>query len=192
MGAPEAAKATPPTVEQVCQHFALSDGGRKLLRPGLAPPAFFGLLFANELYHDAVNFVAHLLPKREAVWWGCLCAWQVSRPTPPTDVGDALQAAVCWVREPSEANRRATQGPGEKAGATQPAGAVALAAFWSGGSMSRPDLPAVPPPERLTNNAIASAVMAAAAQGDPSQLSQRYRQFLHMGADVANQRNRWQ
>jgi hypothetical protein len=191
MGTSEAERAA-PTVEQVCKHIELSQEARKLLRPGLQPAAFFGLLFANEHYHDAVNLVAHLLPKREAVWWGCLCAWHGARPEPPAEVGNALEAAIRWVREPSEANRRATQEPGEKAGPATPAGAVALAAFWSGGSMSRPDLPPVPPPERLTNDAIAGAVLAAAARGDPAQLGQRYRQFLHWGADVANQKIRWQ
>jgi hypothetical protein len=192
MGASDTEKAAPVSVEQVCQRFEISEEARKFIRPGLQPEAFFGLLFANELYRDATHFVAHLLPKRDAVWWGCLCAWHAARPTPPREVGDALEAAVRWVRDPSEANRRAAQAPGEKVGASNAAGAVALAAFWSGGSMSRPDLPAVPPPEPLTSNAIAGAVLAAAASGDPAQLNQRHRQFLHWGADVANQKIRWQ
>jgi hypothetical protein len=178
--------------DQVCKHFQLSPEGRKLLRPGQAPPAFLGLLFANDLFRDAIYFLAYLMPKREAVWWGSLCVWQQSRPEPPAEVGDALEAAVRWVREPNEANRRAAQEAGERAGAATPAGALALGVFWSGGSLSRADLPAVPPPAELTQSAVASAVLTAAAQGDSAQMSQRYRQFLHLGIEVANQKNRWQ
>jgi len=192
MDQPEAEKKALQKADQVCRDFSLSADGRKLLRPGQPPASFFGLLFANELYPDAVQFMAHLMPKREAVWWGCLCAWNGARPEPPPELGDALEAAVRWVREPSEENRRAAQGPGEKLGPAALAGAVALAAFWSGGSMSGPDLPAVPPPPTLTHSAIAGAVLAAAAQGDPAQMRQRYRQFLHLAVDVANQKNRWQ
>jgi hypothetical protein len=192
MDASDPASKAPDKAEQVCERFALSADGRQLLRPGQAPPAFFGLLFANELFRDAVYFVAHLLPKREAVWWGILCAWHRARPQPAPEVGDALEAALRWVREPSEEHRRAAQGPGEKAGPATPAGALALAAFWSGGSLSRPDLPAVPPPDTLTHTAVAAAVLTAAAHGDPALMGQRYRQFLHWGVDVANQKNRWQ
>jgi hypothetical protein len=48
-----------------------------------------------------------------------------------------------------------------------PAGALALAAFWSAGSMSRPDLPAVPPPPGLTAQTVAAAVQAAAGEKAP-------------------------
>jgi len=43
------------------------------LRPAPGGRAMVRLVGGEELYPDAVDFLAHALPKREAVWWGCLC-----------------------------------------------------------------------------------------------------------------------
>ena len=47
----------------------LSEPAMALVRPGTHPRDYVALLMERELYPDAVRFLAHALPKREAVWW---------------------------------------------------------------------------------------------------------------------------
>lgn len=182
----------PPSAAAVAQPITLSEAARRLLRDGQPPGAYFQQLMENGLFRDAVQFSAHLLPKAEAVWWGCLCVWASARPNPaPTHV-EALRATVRWLRQPSEENRRAAEAAGRAAGRDTPAGALALAAFWSGGSMSRPGLPEVAPAPHLTAKTVAGAVLMAATQGGPAAVEQRYRQFLALAADVDSGKNHWE
>ena len=73
------------------------------------------------------------------------------------------------------------------AGFGTPAGCLALAAFWSGGSLSAPNLPPVPPKDELTGTAVAGAIMLASiiatAGAEPAKAK-----FLTLGADVASGR----
>lgn len=186
------APAAQPTAAEVCERYEPGKQARALLDARLAPAAFFGRLCRAKLYSDAVRFAAHLLPPREAVWWGSLCAFEVYRPSPPPAQSAALRAAARWIREPTEENRRAAEAPAQEAGAADPAGAVAVAAFWSGGSMSRPGLPAVPPPPFLTARTVAGAILTAVASADPDKREERFRQFLRMAVGVSLGKNRWE
>src|SRR5207237_10478430 len=110
----------------------------KLLHDNPSPRAFFDLLVQHEQFGDAVRFLAHALPKRAAIWWGCLCLWDMCWPEPAEVVEAAVRAAVQWVLDPSEPHRRAAEKAGRAAGFQTAAGCLAMAAFWSRGSMSRP------------------------------------------------------
>ena len=72
------------------------------------------------------------------------------------------------------------------------AGCLALAAFYSHGSLAPPDQPAVPPPDGLTANTVAGAVLLAAAAAPPKQAPERLRHSLSMAVEIANQRLLWQ
>ncbi len=111
-----------------------------------APRSFLDALIEAGEFPDAVRFLAHALPKREAVWWACLCAREAAGADPPEPVAAALRAAEAWVADPSEENRRAAvaRGRGGRA-AAPPAGCAAAAAFWSGGSLGPARRPGRPP-----------------------------------------------
>ena len=104
---------------------------------------------------EAARLVAHALPKREAVWWACMCARAVPDASlAATDLA-ALNAAEHWVRKPGDdALRRACMQAAEKTGFRSPEAWAAVGGFWSGGSMAPEGLPAVPPGEHLTGVAI--------------------------------------
>ena len=127
------AEDTGPCVTKICEGVKLGDRARGLLDDELAPREYFDLLVSNGLDEDAIQFMARWLSKREAVWWGCLCAWAVCRPNPAEAVDAALKAAVTWVQDPSEENRQETRTRGKAAGPQTPAGGVALAAFHNFG-----------------------------------------------------------
>src|SRR5438445_11015692 len=73
--------------------FPLSAEGRALLEPDSASGAFIDRLSAAELWIDTVRFLAHALPKREAVWWGCLAARAALGQPPPEPLRQAVEAA---------------------------------------------------------------------------------------------------
>jgi hypothetical protein len=184
-------KITAKTAAELCQQFALGEDAKKLLRDGMAPKPFFDQLVEKKLNEDAARFLAYALPKREAVWWACLCARQAHGPKPEQKIADAIQAAEKWAADPSEENRRAAMPAAEKAEFGTPAGCAAVAAFWSGGSLAPPNVPAVPPKEGLTAHGVSCAVMLAAVMKEPEKAAEKYAQYFKLGAEVAAGANRW-
>ena len=185
------AKVTAKTAAEVCKHFPLGEDAKKLLRDGAAPAQFLDMLMEKQQFPDAVRFLAHALPKREAVWWACLCARAVGGANLPPKIAAALQTAEKWVVDPSEENRRATMPAAEAAEFKTPAGCAAVAAFWSGGSLAPPNAPVVPPGEYLTAHGVAGAVMLAAVLSEPEKAPDKYRKFLAQGIEVAKGAQKW-
>lgn len=179
------------TTEEICADLPLGEPAQTLRRAGIKPTEYFASLVKGELFADAILFMAHFLPKREAVWWGCLCVEYAGKGKLSPVEEAALGGAVRWALEPSEANRRAAQTLGKAAKPSSPAGSVALAAFWSGGSISLPDLPEVPPTPRQSAQAVHAAIKIAATHVPPDQKNACQRQFLALALEVANGANRW-
>jgi hypothetical protein len=184
------AQATEQNATEVCKRFALSDAAKQLLQDHLTLLPFLQVLVSRELFLDALRLLAHALPKREAVWWACRCARLERAELPPAEAA-ALEAAEAWVKDPSEANRRAAQAAAEAAEFTTPAGCAAIAAFWSGGSLSPPEAPVVPPGETLTAQGVANAVLMAAEARQPEKAREHYSQFFTEGIGVATGAKKW-
>lgn len=181
------------TSGQVCGRFRASPEAQAQLVPSLPPADFAGKLMEHGLYKDAMVFVACCLDRREAVWWGCLCCQHALGSVLDGKETAALGAAVRWVIDCKEEHRQAAAKAGEAAGGpANPAGALALAAGWSGGSMTPAGLPEVKPPEFLTQNVVGAALLALAARAQPADSAAACRNFLTLAWDVANGRNRWQ
>ncbi|HYT94445.1 MAG TPA: hypothetical protein VEL76_37365 [Gemmataceae bacterium] len=184
-------KVTAKTAVEICKLFPLGDEAKKLLRDGLTPPQYLDVLIEKQQYVDAVRFLAHALPKREAVWWACLSVRAGLGTTLPAPQATALQAAERWVADPSETNRRAAETTAEAAGVGTPGGCTAMAAFWSGGSLAPPKAPVVPPGETLTAHGVVGAVLLAAVATEPQKAPDKHRKCLAQGIEVGNGTNRW-
>ena len=134
---------------------------------------------------EAVRVLAHALPKREAVWWACMCAAN----TAPPDLGEAdrlaRETAETWVRQQKEEQRRAAMKHAEASGFQTPEAWSGVAAFWSGDSMSPEGQPAVPPPPQAVGGAVAGAVALAAVRGDVTRQPERLKRFLESGRNIA-------
>lgn len=134
---------------------------------------------------DAVRVLAHALPKREAVWWACMCAVN----TAPPDLGEAdrlaRETAELWVRQQKDEQRRAAFAHAEASGFQTPEAWSGVAAFWSGNSMSLVGLPPVPPAPHLTGTAVAGAVALAAVRGEVKRQPARLKRFLESGRNIA-------
>lgn len=133
----------------------------------LAPADEEPLVFARKLAQskrpiEAIAFCAYLLPRREAVWWGCQCVRAIEGQSLNNDA--ALGAAEAWVREPDEATQRAAllaSAPTRRLAATT---LLARAAGWSGGNISRKDGRVVPAQPSMTAKAVYAAIGVAIAK----------------------------
>jgi hypothetical protein len=122
-----------------------------------APFPFARGLLGSDTPEDAIAFCAYLLPRREAVWWACQTLRAVNA-TPGSQELSAIEAAETWVREPEEHRRRAALRIGMSTDRRLAATWAALAAAWSGGSMSEGEH-MVPVPPDLTAKAARVAVL---------------------------------
>jgi len=179
-------KIKQPTASAVCSLVELDEEAKQLLQDDAVPAQYLQRLIEQQLYPDAVRFLAVALPKREAIWWACLCTRQTLSESPsPADLR-AIELAEAWVYKPTEDNRQLTMPAAEATQFKTPAGWAAVAAFWSGGNISPAVGAIVPPAEDLTGKAVIGAVMLAAVQGGADKVKANYQLFLKKGIHIAN------
>lgn len=175
--APPAARAI-----EICRYFTLSEEGRKALSPELMPEQFAEVLFRNKRHSDAVQLIAHYLPKRQGVFWALSCVRQIT-PDPSPEVEAALKAAEKWIADPSEETRKAALKAADAADAGTPAGCTALAAYYSDGMPRTDDTKANARAYFMTAKLVGSAVLLAATS-DAEQLLSRFEAFITKGLDI--------
>src|ERR1017187_7742771 len=164
----------------------LGEEAMALLRPEMHPLDFVALLMEKALYPDAVRFIAHALPKREAVWWGWVCARRAAGDNPQPKIKAALEATEKWIAQPSEDNRRGAMAAAQKAELGKAAGCTGVAAFFRGGSPAPPEAPVVPPGEFLSAKAVSGAVIFAAVAKEPERAPEKFKSFVAQGVEVTN------
>lgn len=177
-------KLSAAELKTVLERAELTPDAAKIAAGCADVPAAVVALAEAGMVNDAARLVAHALPKREAVWWACMCARATETAPPPADA-EALVAAETWVRKPEEANRRQAMAKAEAAGFRTPESWAAIGAFWSGGSMAPAGQPVVPPGDHLTGLAVAGAVALAAVRKHPERAEATLRAFLASAFDIA-------
>jgi len=170
----------------------LGEEAMALVRGELHPLDFVALLMEKALYADAVRFIAHALPKREAVWWGWVCARRTAGEAPAPRIKGALDATERWIAQPNEDNRRLAMAAAQKADLSTAAGCAGLAAFFSGGSLAPPEAPPVPPGDFLTAKAVSGAVIFAAVAKEPERAPEKFKSFVAQGVEVTNRVKLWE
>jgi hypothetical protein len=151
------------------------------------PRELVAALLENKKYPDAIDFMAHALPVREGIWWGCLCMQHAlgDNLSPPDRA--AATAAVKWLMQPTEKNRAAATAPAMAAEPLSPAGALAMAVSLTGGSIHPPELPFKPPPPFAPQVAVARAVKIASIKGEPP-IAKTQRSYIELAIQVAEGR----
>jgi hypothetical protein len=180
-----------PGPSEVAKAAELNGDALAVLQPGHTAADFVTALLNAERFQDAVRFVAHALPKREAVWWALLCARESAGDAPPADVKASLDATDMWVRHPGDEQRRAAMAAAQKATFGTAAGCAGLAAFLSGGSLSVPGQPEVPPGPFLTAKAVTGGVSIASIGSDPKTAPERFRRYVEQGLHIGDQAGAW-
>ena len=192
MTAPTSAPPPGRGTAELCAVSDLGDDARAMLAGNVpAPRAYLALLLERELHADAIRFIAHALPRREAVWWAWVCARKVAGAEPPPAIKAALDATERWIVQPTEEHRRQALHFGEAADFGTPAGCAALAAFMSAGSLAPPNAPPVPPDEFMTAKAVAGSVTLAAVTVEPERAAEKFVEFAKVGLEVADRTKLW-
>ncbi|MBV6788686.1 MULTISPECIES: DUF6931 family protein [Xanthomonas] len=158
------------SLAQACVQMQLSAPACAQLSTPITPQAAVSALLASGHGEDAIKLLARLLPKRYAVAWLCQCVRGET-----LDEEDRAGAALAekWVREPSEAHRRAAQAFAHAGDYVSLGAWLAAAVAWSGGSLAPPQQATpVPPADHLTARAVAAAITLLAAR-EPAQLEAR-------------------
>jgi hypothetical protein len=118
---------------------------------------FLRSLLAQGRWPPAVSFCAYLLPRREAVWWGCQSVRRMPRPHGAQT--EALEAAEAWVRMPEEELRRRALDLGARGDPGMASTWMALGAGWSGGTIAPPEYGLVPAAADQTARAVRTGLL---------------------------------
>lgn len=170
---------TQPAAE-VCRNLDFEEASRQLLEEGMSAADFLQGLRKRKHYQDALKLLAHAMPGREAVWWGCRCVRGVLRKNPDPVVTEAVEAAERWVADPSEENRRAAVPIAEAANRSGLGGLTALAVEHS----RDPDDPGSLRATALTGAAVYGVLMLTVAAERPRLVQRRYRTLLDQGLEI--------
>jgi hypothetical protein len=177
------------TAAEICARFLATKEARALLHDGMGPGPFLEALMADKQYVAGIDFLAHALPPREAVWWGCLCFQHSCGSAMSAPDKAAATAAVHWVLQPGDSTRGAAKVQGEAAGPASVAGALAMAAYWTGtGAALTPGGPPIPAPLFGSAKSVANAVKLACTKGDPAGMIGTQKSFVELGIGVASGR----
>ncbi|MFA7618768.1 MAG: hypothetical protein WC012_06935 [Thiohalomonadaceae bacterium] len=172
--------------KDIHKHFEMEKEARALADPSFSPEQLVCSLVEHEQFYSAVVFLAHALPKREAVWWACLCARTTITEDSSSDDIAALKSAERWVFTPTEENRRLAEKLAEKTEFLTPASWAATAAFWSGGSITGEQDTPVPPAPYLYAHAVAGAVNLSATFDARRNAEDLYRLFISQAMNIAD------
>ncbi len=186
------AASTISKTQAICAVAELGQDAAALITPEIQPLEYVSLLMERHLYPDAVRFLAHALPRREAVWWAWVCARREAGQNPPPKIKASLEATEKWIAQPVEENRRAAMAAAQAADLGTAAGCAGLAAFFSGGSLSPPEAPPVPPGEYLAAKAVTGAVIFAAVAAEPEKAPEKFKAFVAQGVEVTNKIKLWE
>jgi hypothetical protein len=146
---------------------------------------FLEALISRDELDKAVGFCAFLLPRREAVWWGCRSV-KTLVPARSGEEEQAIAVAEQWVREPEEERRLAALELGMRGSSKLPSTYLALAAGWSGGRLNVGAETPVPIPPHQTARVVRAAVLIAATRVDMAQKPDLLRRCVEDGVQIAS------
>jgi len=184
MGSDGLDKPPESALQQLCGRAKLGDEAKALLTDQHSTKGFINLLVEKELHRDAIRLVAYLLPRREAIGWGCLCVRHILTSQRDQPLPNAQLAAERWVSAPQEENRWAAKQAADKEDPKSPSGLLAMAVFLAGPSMTPPHLQPVPPPVHATSEIVAGVVALAGVVKEPEKANEKYSVFMQKAANL--------
>jgi len=132
----------------------------------------------------AVAFCAYLLPRREAVWWGCRSVRKLM-PSQSAAELQLMQAAEKWIEVPEEEQRLVALDLGMKSNPNWASTWLALAAGWSGGNILLGIQATALAPPQQTPRAVRAAILSAVARLAPAERENGLRSCVADGIQIA-------
>ncbi len=181
-----ALKKIQSTPIELSTFFKPSPDALTLMQSSLPLNIILKEMIESNLFPDAINILAHGLPKKESIGWAYQCAQQTEGKVDSGLIQQTLLLVDQWIKAPDDKVRRALENLAEKLELKVATAWVAYAVFWSGGSIAPEGAPQVMPNEFLYAKAVAGAVMLSAVLNSPEQAQKNYRKFLTVGIEIAN------
>ena len=149
------------------------------------PPAqVLTRLVKEERFPEALRFLVNTLEARAAVRWAYDCLSKLDQSAAQSARQTALQATQAWIAAPDETKRRAAKEASDNAGLETPEGVLAMAVFFSGGSVAPEAAPEVPAPAHACHKLSAGAVLLAVVADKPESASQRFQEAIQQGVQL--------
>lgn len=143
------------------QKAQLSPAGLACVAGSRGPQELLAALQALGDPRDVTAALAMMLPHRQVVWWSCLAVRLLPNLTRnPADVG-AVEAAESWVQSAAAADAERAGVAAEACDLRYAPGWSAMAAYWSGPSLTPRGQAAVAPAAYLAGTAARSALLLA-------------------------------
>lgn len=180
------------TVSELCERAELDEQARELAQPGMPVRAYVEQLAAGRRLREAAGALAQLLPRRDAISWGLESVRLVTAAGSQPKAGPAFEAVEQWLDDDSDERRRAALPAAEQTGIGTPAGCLALAVFFSGGSIAPPDTQVAPEPAPHLSGKMVALAMSLAVALDPQNEAQHLRVFLDRGFKSAADLKIWE
>lgn len=171
--------------DDVAARAALTGGCAALIQSDTDPAVAIKRLQDAGFVSEAARLMAFALPKRECVWWACMCARNTSPRDLPESDAAAVTAAEEWVRKQTDESRRQAFEYAQHSNFGSPESWAAVAAFWSGDSMSPVGQPKTAPAPHLTGTAAIGSLTLSAVRTYPERREERLLRFLASGREIA-------
>jgi hypothetical protein len=172
------------TTVEIADLAKMSKAARALARDDLSPSRYVELLEKQKLFRDAVLFLAYGLPAQLSIRWGCRCCREFLTEQQIEETKVSLEAAETWTESPSDESRWAARDAAEKDGVRTPADLLAMAIFFSGGSVTPPNTPETPPPAYVTQKMTAGSIQVSVLTNAPEKADERYKKALQISREV--------
>lgn len=163
----------------------LSPEARELLTPAVLNAEFVETLIANDLDPDARRVLAFALPRRRALWWGCLTAWDALGQLAVGDSARLLSAIASYVIQPIDDHWRNVASAGKPIKRASLLGCLLYGTFVAHGSVMGPDKPRVPAPPHVFGRLIESAIYLSSVTKDVRNYRLHLREYLQLGQQLA-------
>ena len=174
------------TSTDVVQIAPVEDDTKKLAKPDWSTPQFVEALAGQEKFMDAIRVLAFSLGKLTVIEWAHRCVTIAGGDGLSKIDANALDLVQRWLGGRSEGLRREIYAASQAAEHSTPASWVAMAVFWSEGSMGPPppSPPLAPGPTQCAHAATGAILLAAVAK-QPEKAPDKYREFLRVGLEMA-------
>ncbi|QDU61286.1 hypothetical protein Pan216_21410 [Planctomycetes bacterium Pan216] len=184
------ASADEMRAKEVCQGIPLPRNFRTDELLELPVDDFLAKLIEAGEYVIAIRIIARILPSRDAIWWGMLCAWKHAEGQFVREDEALLGSIFYWVRDPTEKNQKMVRSllkprQREKTVVTHLARAVGKAGFAPG-----PDKPLKGNPA-MTAQSVADAIFLAIASGDKGKRRDDSLSVTTVGLEVRARPGEW-
>jgi hypothetical protein len=169
------------TVKELSETAGVSDAARILVQEDSTPSSYLETLEKQELYQDAIRFLAYKLPVDAGVKWASACIKELRSPESQAQKDEELDAADQWIKTPGDPTRWAAKDAADKSKKNGPCTLLAMAVWMSGGSMTKPPAPDTPPPPNVSQKMIAGSILVIVVSYEAQKAKERYKKALAIG-----------